>query len=525
MVSLPLRSWLSSILRVLRTCFHFFEPPDNEYWLTRIVFLRGLGLVYAVAFFSLSWQLTALFGDGGLLPVGRYLQRIAGAYPSTWSAFGQLPTLFWIDASDDFMAWICRGGLALSGIVALGYANAPIMAVLWFVYMSFVHVGQVFYSFGWEILLLEAGFLAIFLSPAWNPNLITPRSPPPKVVIWLLRWVVFRVMFGAGMIKIRGDECWRDLTCLMYHLETQPIPNPISWYWHQTPPLFHKIEVLGNHVVELIVPWAVFGPRYLRVGAGMLLIAFQLALIVSGNLSWLNWLTIVLCISCFDDSVCRWLFTRRTLDAVGALPRPTRLWWPRVYVLACLCALVVYLSVAPVRNLLSDRQQMNSSFDRLHLVNTYGAFGHVGKERYEIILSGTTDPYPSANSRWIEYEFPCKPGSPERRPCVISPFHYRLDWHIWFAAMSDIQRHPWLAHLVYQLLRGDEDIIQLLDGNPFPDGPPRFIRADLYRYEFTRYQDNPTAWWTRTRVGAYFPPLSLNNPSLIQFLRFHGMVE
>ena len=498
-------------------------PGDlrGSYWLTRLLFLRFLGLIYLVAFFSLAQQCQPLIGSHGLLPACSYLEQIEPSGGDRVAAFVALPTLFWFRCSDALLSTLSYAGAGLAVVVVLGFANAPLLGVLWFLYLSFVHVGQLFYGYGWEILLLETGFLAIFLCPPLDPRPLPPRTPPPTLVIWLLRWVLFRVMLGAGLIKLRGDACWRDLTCMLYHYETQPLPNPISWYLHQLPPAFHAIEVLGNHFVELIVPWTLFAPRRLRHVGGVCLVGFQLYLIVSGNLSWLNWLTITLCIACFDDQVLS-MFAPNRLRARLARLRGVRPSQGRQALTYALTGLVLYLSLGPVLNLLGAQQAMNASFDRLHLVNTYGAFGSIGKHRREVILQGTADPTLSDATQWRDYEFKCKPGDVERRPCFVAPYHYRLDWQIWFAAMQDYRSNPWLVHLIYKLLQGDAAALSLLANNPFPLAPPKFVRAELYDYEFTRFADHTTAWWKRQRIGVYLAPLSLDNPALMKFVESRG---
>jgi hypothetical protein len=489
-------------------------PAPPGYRLTRFVFLRLLGAVYFVAFLSAWRQVVPLVGARGLLPARLLLERLRGA----GLGFGDLPSLFWIDISDSALRAGCAAGLALSAAVALGLTNALAMLALWGLYLSLVHVGQIFYSFGWEILLLETGLVAAFLCPVtgWRP--LAGRAPPTAPV-WLLRWILFRVMFGAGLIKIRGDACWRDLTCLIYHYETQPLPNPLSWWLHQAPPEFHKAGVLFNHFVELIVPWMLFWPRRVAIVAGVLEMVFQGTLILSGNLSWLNWLTLALCVACFDDRALARVLPARWAAASDA-PAASRAARAAAWAWT---AVVVVLSVAPVANLLSDEQAMNTSFDRLHLVNTYGAFGSVGRERNEVILEGTDAALPDERARWREYAFPCKPGDPMRRPCVIAPYQPRVDWEIWFAAMASPERHPWLVRLVAQLLRNDAGALSLLDSNPFPDAPPRFIRASLWRYRFTRRGE--PGWWRRERLGEYLPPLSLDDPRLGEFLRIRRLPD
>jgi hypothetical protein len=308
----------------------------------------------------------------------------------------------------------------------------------------------------------------------------------------------------------------------VYHYETQPIPNPISWYLHQGPLWFHKLGVLWNHVVELIIPWFIFGPRRLRLICGVLLVSFQLILIISGNLSFLNWLSIVIFIACFDDRSLAFLFPENLVSRIQTLPRHWLRKAGRALILLSLTVLVVYMSKKPVTNMISKEQVMNTSFDRFHVVNTYGAFGHVGKERNEVIISGTSDSIVTSKTEWMEYEFKGKPGKPDRRPCLIAPYQYRLDWEIWFAAMSNYQQHSWLMHVVYKLFLNDPGVLTLIDGNPFPDKPPKFIKADLYLYEFTSFADPPELWWKRTYVRSFFPAIAADNPSFRQFLAAHG---
>lgn len=504
------------------------EPPHTRYWLTRFLLLRALGCIYFVAFLSLVCQVGPLIGERGILPVGLFLERLlATSGGSHLHAFLRLPTLFLLDHSDRVMTVAAWLGLALSLSLAAGLANAPLLFALWAIYLSFVHVGQLFYAYGWEIMLLEAGFLAIFLAPLINAKPFPEKSPPPSLLMWCYRWMLFRVMFGAGLIKLRGDPCWTDLTCLRYHFETQPIPNPVSWYFHQLPEAVLKFGVLFNHLVELVAPFMILGPRRMRILGGILMVSFQLILIVSGNLSFLNWLTLAICIPCFDDQALRHLLPGRWRHRLAALGEHSQIQKGRRILLLCLGGLILLLSVQPVLNMLSPRQIMNTSFNPLHLVNTYGAFGHVGKIRHEVILLGTDEAVLTPSTRWREYEFVAKPGSLGRRPPIIAPYQPRIDWQIWFAAMSDYTRQPWLVHFVYQLLQGNPGAARLLANNPFPQKPPSFIRADLYAYWFTTFAEKRKSgnWWKRKRLGAYLPPLSRDNPSLLRYLAQYGWVR
>jgi hypothetical protein len=505
----------------------FWEQPLNalqetsSYWLTRSVILRLLGFVYCVAFLVAAQQIVPLVGKNGLLPAETFLLRIEAHFGSRFAGFVELPSLFWLNVSDKFLVVTAWLGVGLSLIVLLGYANALLMAALWALYMSFVHIGQDWYSYGWEIQLLETGFLAIFLCPLLDGRPF-PRRPPPVAVIWLFRWLIFRIMIGAGMIKWRGDACWRDLTCLYYHYETQPIPNPLSWWLHFRPHWFHKFGVFWNHITEIVVPWLAFNPRRARHAAGALLLGFQVTLILSGNLSFLNWLTIIPCLACFDDSLLRRVLPARFLERAtraAETAEPSRV---QNVLVAGLVVVVALLSISPVVNIISPNQLMNTSFDRLHLVNTYGAFGSVGKERHEIVFEGTADGVITERTQWKEYEFKAKPGGPRRRPAIIAPYQPRIDWQIWFAAMSTPDNYPWTLHFVWKLLHNDAGSLSLLASNPFPDHPPRYIRARYYRYQFAPAGDPSGAWWKRSALGLWLPALSVDDPGLQEFLRAYG---
>ncbi|MFG2869309.1 lipase maturation factor family protein [Streptomyces sp. NPDC048338] len=467
----------------------WFTAPD--YWLSRLVFQRGLAGLYFVAFLCAALQFRALIGERGMLPVPDHLRRVDPR---------RAPSLFHWRYSDRLFATVAWTGAALALALAAGAGDAVplgvsmlLWAVPWVLYLSIVNVGQTWYAFGWESLLLETGFLAILLG---NDDV-----GPPVLVLFLLRWLLFRVEFGAGLIKIRGDRCWRDLTCLYYHHETQPMPGPLSWFFHRLPRPLHRVEVAANHVVQLLVPVLLFTPQPVATVAAGLMVATQLWLVLSGNFAWLNWLTIVLALSAMDGSL-----------LVGAPARPAPPLWYVVVVCAA-TALILFLSHRPVRNLASRRQAMNRSYDPFHLVNSYGAFGTVGRIRDEIVIEGTDDPVPRPDTVWKEYGFKGKPGDPRRLPLQFAPYHLRLDWLMWFAALSPAYARDWFGPFVERLLDGDRDTLRLLRHNPFPDAPPALVRARLYRYRFTtrRERRESGAWWHRTLVREYLPPTRLRS--------------
>ncbi|TME67743.1 MAG: lipase maturation factor family protein [Chloroflexi bacterium] len=406
----------------------WLAAPD--YWLTRFVFERALGTIYLIAFLVTVNQFRPLLGEHGLLPAPDFIRAVP---------FRASPSLFHlVGYSDRKLLIVGWAGVVLSVIAITGwldggdyplpFASMLVFATLWVLYLSIVNVGQTFYSFGWESLLLETGFLTIFLGPA--------TTTPQFSLIVLMRWLLFRVEFGAGLIKMRGDRCWRDLTCLYYHHETQPMPNPLSWYFHRLPKRLHRIEVLGNHFAQLIVPWFLFFPQPIATLAGIVIVGTQLWLVVSGK---------------------------------------------------------------------------NASFDPFHIVGTYGAFGSVTKERLEVVIEGTADPVLTPTTVWREYEFKGKPGDVKRRPPQVAPYHLRLDWLMWFAAMSSPMYHEWFVPLLAKFLEGDRPTLRLLRTDPFGGQRPRFVRALLYLYRFTTAKEHREtgAWWHRELVGDYVRPVSL----------------
>jgi hypothetical protein len=460
-------------------------------WLARLVIQRGTAALYLIAFAVTRNQFRPLLGEHGLVPVPRFLKT---------AGWRRAPSLFQLGYSDRRLAVLAWTGMALSAAGLAGVLDrAPlwmpivVWLTLWFLYLSVMNVGQTFYSFGWESLLLEAGFLVAFLG--------NDRVAPPVLIIWLLRWLVFRLEFGAGLIKLRGDPCWRDLTCLYFHHETQPMPNRLSWYFHHLPRPVHRLEAAANHVAQLAVPFALFAPQPVADAAGLVVVATQCWLVLSGNFSWLNALTIVAVVSALDDRLLHHVLP----VAHGGAPDPPA-WF--VGVGLAVAALVVVLSWWPARNLVSRRQRMNASFNALHLVNTYGAFGSVTRVRNEVVLEGTADPHPDRDTSWLEYEFKGKPGRIDRRPRQVAPYHLRLDWLMWFAAISPAYAEGWLVPLVDRLLEADRPTLRLLATDPFAGQQPAWVRARLYRYRFTTPAERrrTRCWWERALIGDYLPP-------------------
>ncbi|MFC3300668.1 lipase maturation factor family protein [Arthrobacter agilis] len=463
------------------------------YEVGRQIVQRGVAAVYLVAFVSALNQFPALLGEKGLLPVPEYLER-AGRRPG--------PTLFRRGYTDRRLRAVGWTGVVVSAALVLGGPQAgppwlPLVAFLliWWLYTSIVNVGQVFYGFGWESLLLEAGFIVAFLG--------SDEVAPPFLVLLMLRWLVFRLEFGAGMIKMRGDRSWRDLTALNYHHETQPMPNPASRFFHLLPKPLHRVEVAGNHMTQLLVPWLLFAPQPVAGFAALVMILTQGWLVLSGNFAWLNVLTIILAFAAVPDSFYSALVPALSLGDAYA---PTPPWFTGVVVLAML--LLAYLSWPSLLNLFARHQLMNAGFNRWHLGNAYGAFGSVTKVRYEVVIEGTLDDM-GPGAQWREYGFKGKPGDPARRPRQFAPYHLRLDWMMWFLALGS--ERGWFTPLLVKLLQADPQTLGLLRDDPFDGAPPRYIRARVFIYRFsTRQEKRDTGlWWIREPQGVLVHPASL----------------
>ncbi len=465
----------------------------NDSWLARLLFQRALAAIYLVAFIVALRQFRPLLGERGLLPATKFVAAVR---------FLDAPSVFHWRYSDRMLVAVSWLGIVLSIAALAGVTELvppplamALWAVLWALYLSIVNVGQTFYGFGWESLLCETGFLAVFLGNA--------QVAPPRTLVLLLRWLLFRVEFGAGLIKMRGDPCWRDLTCLSYHHETQPMPNPLSSYAHPLPRRFHRLEVLGNHFAQLVAPIFLFAPQPIATLAGIVIIGTQGWLVLSGNFAWLNVITMTLAVASLDDA------TLSRVLPLGHAPAAVPA-WDGTLVLA-VTGLIVVLSYRPARNLLSRRQLMNYSFDPFHIVGAYGAFGSVTKERDEVIVEGTDELALTPQTTWREYEFKGKPGDVMRRPPQIAPYHLRLDWLMWFAAMSSPMRQEWFYPFVQKLLEADHATLALLRRDPFAGARPRYVRARLYRYRFATPNERRAtgAWWHRELLGDYLRPVSL----------------
>ena len=470
------------------------EP--ERYDLVSWMFLRGLGLIYVAAFVSLALQIRGLVGADGILPLGEYLTAAREGWGS--AAYWRLPTLFWLNASDAALMTGAIAGIALGLLLTFGIAQRLALIGLFVLYLSFVYAGQLFMSFQWDMLLVEAGFLAIFLASG------------SRIVVWLYRFLLFRFLFLAGLVKLAsGDATWRQLTALDYHFFTQPLPSPLAYYAAQLPHWLLAATTAAALIIELIAVALIFLPRRPRMLAAALIIVFQLGIILTGSYNWFNLLTMLLCLFLFDDQALRRLMPDGFPAAIEALaPRPGR---SATFAAAFAALIVVPIGVNLVYAPLAGRNlpiagAMTEALAPLLIVNPYGLFATTTTTRPVIVIEGSDD-----NQTWREYALPYLPGPVTRAPTWSVPYQPRLDWQLWFAAYGSAAQHRWIERVLQRLLEGSPDVLVLFAENPFGQRAPQYVRALLFDYRFAdaRSPEERRQWWVRRLDGTYYPQTSL----------------
>ena len=469
------------------------------------LFLRALGLIFLAAFLSFRVQADGLIGRLGIAPSGELLAQARGELGP--AAYRILPTLCWLHPGDAAVHVLCAAGCLGAILLTFDVAPAACLLLLWACYLSLATVAQPFLDFQWDGLLLETALLALFLAP-WRLGRRTPAGPAPRSGVLLLRWLLFRLLFCSGVVKLAsGDPAWRSLTALTRHYETQPLPTPIGWWAHQLPAAVQRLSAGAMFAMELVVPFFLFAPRRLRQAAAAAIAIFQAAIALTGNYAFFNVLTMALCLLVFDDRALAWLRPRRALQpAARPRPAPLRMIRPVLASLAFALSLVPTIAVLRPRKWPGAAVAAYGAVEPLRSFNTYGLFAVMTMNRPEILVEGSLD-----GSTWLPYEFRWKPGDPRRAPGFVAPHQPRLDWQMWFAALGDVRDNPWFVSFLRRLLEGSPPVLRLLASNPFPESPPRYVRATLYEYRFT---DWPTrrrtgAWWRRERIGPYGPVLTL----------------
>jgi predicted DCC family thiol-disulfide oxidoreductase YuxK len=470
----------------------------ERYALVSWVFLRLFGAIYVAAFASLGVQVLGLIGHDGILPVGDYLAAAREVLGS--SAYRRLPTLFWVNCSDTALLAGTAAGVLLGLLVVVDRWTRASLIGLFVLYLSFVYAGQDFMSFQWDTLLLEVGFLAIFLTGG------------SRVVVWLFRWLIFRYVFLAGIVKLlSGDPTWHDLTALEYHFWTQPLPTPLARYAAELPPWLLLGGTAAALSIELISVFLIFLPRRPRALAACCVLLLQSLILLTGNYNFFNLLTMLLCIFLFDDAALRRLLPPRLESrARGRMPLPRRAATVAAAALACI---VVPVGVNRIWQTMTRTElpllgALTQAVSPWFIVNPYGLFAVMTTTRPEIVIEGSAD-----GNAWREYVFRYKPG-PLSRPAMWNiPHQPRLDWQMWFAALGGVRDSPWIASLMWRLLEGSPSVLALLDSNPFAHAPPKYVRAQLFDYRFAdrRTHDLTGQWWVRRPEGLYFPQVSVED--------------
>ncbi|MGA2029809.1 MAG: lipase maturation factor family protein [Verrucomicrobiota bacterium] len=494
------------------------EVPD--YFLTRWVFLRALGVIYLIAFVSLWTQINGLIGHNGILPTDQFMSDVkqqCDAQGIGLERFHLLPTLCWFDSSDSFLNFQCAAGIAFAILLIVGVAPASCLALLWLFYLSLATVGRDFLGFQWDNLLLEAGFLAIFFAPLQLLSKLSYETPPSRIVLWLLRLLLFKLIFSSGCVKLlSGDPNWRNLTALTFHYQTQPLPTWIGWYAQQLPLCFQKFSCAVMFTIELGAPFLIFAPRRIRFFGCAAVVFLQILILLTGNYTFFNFLTIALCLLLLDDFAIRKILPRKWFGLLSInhqLSTINRHRWPRAITIP-LTIIVLSISVFQMVSMFGMRSEVlfpvavaDEWLQPLRTVNSYGLFAVMTTTRNEIIVEGSDD-----EINWLPYEFKYKPGDVNRRPGFVEPVQPRLDWQMWFAALGNVQQNPWFGNFCERLLQGSPAVLALLEKNPFPKHPPRYIRAEFYDYHFTNITERRAtgAWWKREFVGEYLPPVSLH---------------
>jgi hypothetical protein len=476
--------------------------------LLRWIYLRGLGVIYLIAFASLIPQVEGLIGSQGILPVAGFVEAVKSNMP--WErGFMLVPSIFWLGASDNVLMAATISGCIASLFVIAGFAAAPALIVCWILYLSFVNGGQDFLSFQWDALLLEAGFLAMFMAPwtvldKWKGQRAGLAqalvAAPTRTIIfmWMTRWLLFRLMLLSGLVKIGShDPSWLNATALNYHYETQPLPTPLAWFMHQLPPSFDSFCTICMFVVELIVPFFMLGGRRARIFAAVATISLQVMILLTGNYTFFNLLTILLCVSLFDNSSLP-RFEKGTKKSYPWLSAPIAIAIFVISIVEIADEFTAGNAVSPTAN---DIVAFTQPF---RLVNTYGLFAVMTTTRDEITMEGSDD-----GENWKAYVFPFKPGPLDRAPPIVAPYQPRLDWQMWFASLGSVRRDPWVVTFGQRLLEGSKPVLSLLATNPFPDRPPRFVRATVATYHFTDFaeRDKTHNWWKADSPSLYMPPI------------------
>ncbi|MEA3275602.1 MAG: lipase maturation factor family protein [Pseudomonadota bacterium] len=466
-----------------------------DYRLVAWLFLRLLALIYLAAFASLAVQITGLAGAQGIFPISEQLGSMAEQHGLL--RFLAYPSLFWIASGDWALLAAAYAGCALSLVLLAGWWERAVLILLYLLYLSLYHAGQYFTNFQWDYLLLEAGFLAIFL-PGGS-----------RLVVWLFRWLLFRLRFLSGLSKlISGDPSWSGLTALNVYFETQPLPHVGAWYAHHLPEWVLRFGTGATLVVEILVPFLMFFPRRWRFLAAWTTILWQVMIMFTSNHNFFNLLTIVLCLFLFDDRAVARVLPKAWRDR-GETGRllPRRPAKGVALAVAVAAAVIVPASLVSAVEMIRGGKEiplLSASIDWLNqyrIANRYHVFPKIETERIEVQIEGSLD-----GEDWRPYAFRFRPEDPAEAPAFVVPHQPRLDWMIWFVPMSPAFMDLF-ERFLQRLLEGSPPVAGLLADTPFGDRPPRMLRVSVYRYRFTSPVERAQTgdWWQREYLGPFFP--------------------
>ncbi len=486
------------------------DPSPPRYAIARDLFLRALAVVFGIAFASYGVQVEGLIGSEGILPAAEYLDSLRAGLGAT--GFLRAPGLLWLQASDGAIQLTCWAGVLLSLGLLIGVAPRILLPLLWLLYLSLCSATQVFLNFQWDILLLETAFIAIWIAPPGPLPRFGRSVPPPTAGLFLVRWVLFRLMLLSGAVKLlSGDPAWRDLSAMQFHYWTQPLPFWTSPWAHALPSAIHTLSTLATFVIELGAPLLIFAPRRLRIGAAVAILGLQIFIGATGNYGYFNLLIAALCILLIDDVTWERLLPTRIVSRARDTERTPPSTVRRAAFGAGVALVLVLTAAEGARRLGSPLpaplQTVLSWVRPLRTFNSYGLFAVMTKDRPEIVVEGSED-----GRTWRPYDFRYKPDRLEEPPPLIQPHMPRLDWQMWFAALGTCQRNPWFVRFEGRLLEGSPSVLGLLEGDPFDGRRPRYVRSTLYRYRFAGIPpDDEGRWWTRERLRTYCPTLTLEN--------------
>jgi len=470
------------------------------------LFLRGLALIYFSAFASMSVQIEGLIGENGILPIASKLVLIEQFYQQ--QKFWQMPTVFWLNASDLVLSYVCYAGMLASCLVLFNIFTRTALIICYLLYLSIVEAGQEFTHFQWDVFLLETGFLAILLT--WGSG----------IIILLFRWLLARFMFMGGVVKLAsGDPSWANLTALNFHYETQPIPTALAYYAHHLPVWFHKVCVGSVFFIELLVPFFVFLPRRFRLFACVAFVTLQSGIILTGNYTFFNLLTILLCLFLLQDKDIIKIIPDHLVSRIQKKNPVSSTSvnmcagvWASIVMLVCLSQIWLYHFHRPT---FEPLKMLLRTTSRFYLVNNYGPFAVMTTARNEIIVQGSNDAL-----NWFDYQFKYKPGNLNHKLGWNIPHQPRLDWQMWFEALDSSRKSIWFDNFLIKLLQDSPQVVSLLGIAPFTDKPPRYIRAIVYRYAYTSQEQRNKSGliWQRGDYRIYSSIMALENEKYLEII-------